>query len=138
MAQSVKLSNGDYLDTSGIYDTSLGMTQEEVNNGEVHTIDITAYDSTNFTKGTIKWIKLGKMVYVSMLGVVFADATQKQVVLSMATLGMPTPQLNSNVAGTAAYQLTAVVNATSSGELQIWKNSGASTLYVSFCYIAAD
>lgn len=31
MAQSVKLSNGDYIDAGGIYDTAQSKTQEELN-----------------------------------------------------------------------------------------------------------
>ena len=36
MSQSVKLSDGSYIDSTGVYDTSLGMTQQAINNAVSH------------------------------------------------------------------------------------------------------
>ena len=44
MANSVKLSNGDFIDTSGIYDSAKGKTQAEINDSyhRAHTANIPA------------------------------------------------------------------------------------------------
>lgn len=36
MSQSVKLTDGSYIDSAGVYDTSLGMTQKAINNAVSH------------------------------------------------------------------------------------------------------
>ena len=36
MSQSVKLADGSYFDSTGVYDTSLGMTQQAINNAVSH------------------------------------------------------------------------------------------------------
>ena len=81
MSQSVKLSDGSYIDASGVWDNNLNMTLESINNGAGTVTRFAIADVCDTgTNGTITCFKIGRICFISVRNASFSDqVSQKEV-----------------------------------------------------------
>ena len=144
MAQSVKLSNGDYLDTSGIYDKAFKLSQSEFNEGIYHEYPMSTWGAAfncQAIADSYAWAyQIGKLVIFNINNLQYISVATSTVVsdVNLAELGLPTVKALAIAPITGGYFALAGLLELSGDRCRIRANGAATDLWGQVAYIAAD